>query len=159
MVSIARRPNGQWRPRYRDAAGKEHARHFDKKADAQAWLDSVTTSVLTGAYVDPKRTRVTVAEWAGQWLDSKVDLKPTTHRCYEVSLRVHILPTWGPLRLGDITHQGIAACIRRHRGRPQSCHGMCTTSRGDRLRAATQRCSRPAGQERRSVRPTREDTR
>lgn len=110
MVSIARRPNGQWRPRYRDAAGEEHARHFDKKADAQAWLDSVTTSVLTGAYVDRKRTRVTVAEWAGQWLDSKVDLKPTTHRCYEVSLRVHILPTWGPVRLGDITHQGVAAC-------------------------------------------------
>ncbi|CCG02160.1 tyrosine-type recombinase/integrase [Blastococcus saxobsidens] len=111
MVSIARRPNGQWRPRYRDAAGKEHARHFDKKADAQAWLDSVTTSVLTGAYVDPKRTRVTVAEWAGQWLDSKVDLKPTTHRCYEVSLRVHVLPTWGPVRLGDITHQGVAAWV------------------------------------------------
>jgi hypothetical protein len=82
-------PNGQWRPRYRDAAGKEHARHFEKKADAQAWLDSVTTSVLTGAYVDPKRTRVTLAEWAGQWLESKVDLKPTTYRCYEVSLRVH----------------------------------------------------------------------
>ena len=101
MVSIARRPNGRWRPRYRDAAGKEHARHFDKKADAQAWLDSVTTSVLTGAYVDPKRTRVTVAEWAGQWLDSKVDLKPTTHRCYEVSLRVHIPPTWG--RCGSAT--------------------------------------------------------
>ena len=58
MVSIARRPNGQWRPRYRDAAGKEHARHFEKKADAQAWLDSVTTSVLTGACVDPERTRV-----------------------------------------------------------------------------------------------------
>ena len=111
MVSIARRPNGRWRPRYRDAAGKEHARHFDKKADAQAWLDSVTTSVLTGAYVDPKRTRVTVAEWAGQWLDSKVDLKPTTHRCYDISLRVHILPTWGPVRLGDITHQGVAAWV------------------------------------------------
>ncbi len=45
MASLARRPNGRWRPRYRDAAGKEHARHFDKKVDAQAWLDSVTTSV------------------------------------------------------------------------------------------------------------------
>jgi integrase len=111
VVSIARRPNGRWRPRYRDAAGKEHARHVDEKADAQAWLDSVTTSVLTGAYVDPKRTRVTLAEWAGQWLESKVDLKPTTRRCYEVSLRVHVLPVWGPVRLGDITHQGVASWV------------------------------------------------
>jgi hypothetical protein len=27
MASIARRPNGHWRARYRDAIGKEHARH------------------------------------------------------------------------------------------------------------------------------------
>ncbi|WP_239524207.1 hypothetical protein [Geodermatophilus normandii] len=49
MPSIARRPDRQWRARYRDVAGKEHARHFVRKADAQAWLDSITTSVLTGA--------------------------------------------------------------------------------------------------------------
>jgi hypothetical protein len=36
MVSLTRRANSRWRPRYRDAAGKEHARHFEKKADAQA---------------------------------------------------------------------------------------------------------------------------
>ncbi len=111
MASLARRPNGRWRPRYRDAAGKQHARHFDRMVDAQAWLDSVTTSVLTGASVDPERTRVTLAEWAGQWLESKVDLEPTTRRCYETSLQVHILPVWGPVRLGDITHQGIASWV------------------------------------------------
>ncbi|SDY90559.1 hypothetical protein SAMN05660209_04044 [Geodermatophilus africanus] len=57
--------------------------------------------MFTGAYVDPKRIRVTLAEWAGQWLESKVDLKPTTRRCYEVSLRVHVLPVWG--RCGSAT--------------------------------------------------------
>jgi hypothetical protein len=35
MASIAKRPNGQWRARYRDDAGKEHARHFPRKIDAQ----------------------------------------------------------------------------------------------------------------------------
>jgi hypothetical protein len=29
MASIARRPNGRWRARYRDRTGLEHARHFD----------------------------------------------------------------------------------------------------------------------------------
>ena len=77
MASIARRPNGRRRPRYRDLAGREHSRHFDRKADAQLWLDSVTTSVHTGAYVDPSRRRLTFGEWSGQWLATKVDLKPT----------------------------------------------------------------------------------
>ena len=31
--SIKKRPNGKWRARYRDLAGKEHARHFARKVD------------------------------------------------------------------------------------------------------------------------------
>src|SRR5215204_3765034 len=42
MASISRLPNGKYRPRYRDEHGKEHARHFDRKVDAQRWLDEVT---------------------------------------------------------------------------------------------------------------------
>ena len=37
--NVAKRPNGKWRARYRDDADKEHARHFDRKVDAQRWLD------------------------------------------------------------------------------------------------------------------------
>ncbi len=111
MPSIARRPDGQWRARYRDVAGKEHARHFARKADAQAWLDSITTSVLTGAYVDPRKTRITVTEWAGQWLSTRVDLKATTRRGYDSALRTHVLPVWGPVRLGDVTYQGVASWV------------------------------------------------
>jgi integrase len=113
MASIAQRPNGQWRPRYRDLAGREHSRHFSRKVDAQLWLDSVTTAVHTGTYVDPSRMRMTLGEWSAQWLETKVDLKPTTRRGYEGLLRVHILPEWGSVRLGDITHQGIAAWVAR----------------------------------------------
>ncbi len=111
MPSIARRPDGQWRARYRDVAGKEHARHFVRKADAQAWLDSITTSVLTGAYVDPRKTRITVTEWAGQWLSTRVDLKATTRRGYDSALRTHVLPVWGPVRLADVTYQGVASWV------------------------------------------------
>jgi transposase-like protein len=59
MASVARRPDGQWRARYRDAAGKEHSKHFGRKVDAQRWLDEVTTAVVTGRYVDPGAGRVT----------------------------------------------------------------------------------------------------
>lgn len=42
--NIAKRANGKWRARYRDEAGKEHSRHFDRKVDAQQWLDQVPSN-------------------------------------------------------------------------------------------------------------------
>jgi hypothetical protein len=54
VANLAKRPDGRWRARYRDAIDKEHSRHFTRKLDAQRWLDEVTTSVVTGQYVDPK---------------------------------------------------------------------------------------------------------
>ena len=38
MTSIKKRPDGRYRARYRDDGGKEHARHFQRKTDAQQWL-------------------------------------------------------------------------------------------------------------------------
>jgi hypothetical protein len=46
--NIAMRANGKWRARYRDEAGKKHSRQFDRKLDAQQWLDHVTSAVVTG---------------------------------------------------------------------------------------------------------------
>jgi hypothetical protein len=40
--NVAKRGNERWRARYRDDTGKEHSRHFDRKVDAQQWLDRVT---------------------------------------------------------------------------------------------------------------------
>jgi hypothetical protein len=57
----------RYRARYRDEGGKEHARHFVKKAPAQRWLDQVTASVVTGTYADPKAGQVTFAAFFGEW--------------------------------------------------------------------------------------------
>lgn len=113
VASIAKRPDGQWRARYRDAANREHSRHFRRKVDAQRWLDSVTTAVNTGVYVDPQRTRLTVGEWAARWIETKVDLKATTRRGYEGMLRVHIAPAWGTVKLTDVSHEAVAAWVSR----------------------------------------------
>ncbi|MGW5239478.1 tyrosine-type recombinase/integrase [Monashia sp. NPDC004114] len=72
MASIAKRPNGQWRARYRDEHDKEHARHFPRKVDAQRWLDSVTASVVRGDYVDPDRSRLTFAQFYAEWATGQV---------------------------------------------------------------------------------------
>ena len=111
MANIAKRPDGRWRARYRDSGGREHSRHFKRKVDAQRWLDEVTTAVTTGMYVDPGRSRITVGEWSRRWLETKVDLKPSTRARYEGLLRVNVLPRWGEIRLADVTHEGVAAWI------------------------------------------------
>lgn len=67
MASIKRRDNGKYRARYRDEAGREHAKHFERKADAQRWLDEVTAAVVTGSYVDPKAGRITFARFYQDW--------------------------------------------------------------------------------------------
>ena len=72
MASIAKRPDGRWRARYRDDAGKEHARHFQRKVDAQRWLDEVTTAVVTGTYVDPTAGKLTFDAYFRQWSKRQV---------------------------------------------------------------------------------------
>lgn len=111
MTNIAKRPNGQWRARYRDARGKEHARHFDRKIDAQNWLDSVTTAIQTGTYVDPSRSRITVGAMAEQWFDGKVSLRPTTRALYESVLGTHVLPRWRDVQLIHVEHGDVQAWV------------------------------------------------
>lgn len=82
MASIQKRPNGKWRARYRDAADKEHARHFDRKAEAQRWLDEITADVVTGRYVDPRAGNVSFGEYLQSWSALQV-WKPRTALGYD----------------------------------------------------------------------------
>ena len=67
MGSVQKRLDGKWRGRYRDPAGKEHARHFDRKLDAQRWVDAQETTKSRGEWIDPALSRVTVGAWATEW--------------------------------------------------------------------------------------------
>lgn len=67
MASIKRRPDGKWRARYRDDTGREYARHFDRKVDAQGWLDAQTAALVTGTHVDPKSSTVTLEGYYAEW--------------------------------------------------------------------------------------------
>jgi integrase len=72
VASIARRGNGRWRARYRDEDGREHARHFDRKTDAQRWLDGVTAARVRGEYVDPAAGTVTFSAFYAEWSTRQV---------------------------------------------------------------------------------------
>jgi integrase len=101
MASTQRRPDGRWRARYRDAAGKEHARHFARKVDAQRWLDTVAASVVGGTYVDPRTARITVEEWCRTWVDGYATRRASTVRQARVHLR-QITAAFGPMPLNAV---------------------------------------------------------
>jgi hypothetical protein len=101
MASIRRRPNGSWRARYRDEAGREHARHFTRRVDGQRWLDEVTASVVTGQYVDPKAGKITFREYAEGWRAAQVHRQSSASHV-ETMLRRHAYPTFGDQPLNTI---------------------------------------------------------
>lgn len=88
MANIEKRPDGVWRARYYDAAGRQHARHFRRKVDAKSWIDEVTASIVTGNYVDPKVARTTVSDWCDSWLVGYGTRRKSTVRQAAVHVKV-----------------------------------------------------------------------
>jgi integrase len=108
VASIKRRPDGRWRARYRDASGKEHARHFKYQNNprfpnesAQHWLDTVTAAVVTGSYLDPEKAKLTVGDWTEIWLKGYENNRRTSVRQARVHVR-RIDATFGTRTLASI---------------------------------------------------------
>jgi integrase len=80
MASIAKRPDGKWRARYRDDAKQEHSRHFERKVDAQRWLDEQTAKLVGGTHIAPRQARLTVGEWCDTWLEGYAGKRASTVR-------------------------------------------------------------------------------
>ncbi|MCI3930186.1 site-specific integrase [Streptomyces sp. AN091965] len=109
--SIKKRPNGKWRARYRDLAGKEHARHFARKTDGKDWLDEVTAALVTNTYVDPKDKKVTVDEWCDLWIESYAKRESTVRQA-----KVHlaqIRAEFGPLPLMAVDEMAVKRWMAR----------------------------------------------
>lgn len=88
MASIRQRPDGKWRARYRDESGKEHAAHRKTKREAQAWLDEQTAALVTGTHIAPAKAKLTLGEWADQWIQGYERHRPSTVRQAKTHLAI-----------------------------------------------------------------------
>lgn len=73
---------------------------------AEAELRRIVGALKDGTYVAPQK--LTVAEWAEQWLKAQTDLAARTRQSYETLLRLHLIPTLGnrplqQLRASELT--------------------------------------------------------
>jgi integrase len=62
----------RWQARYRDPFGRQPSKNFDRKVDAQQWLDEQTAAIVTGRYVDPKAGKVTLQQFYDGWKANQI---------------------------------------------------------------------------------------
>ncbi len=114
MASVRRRADtGRWRARYRGPDGRERAKDFDRKVDADRWLREQTTRIDRGEWTDPASGRVPLGEYAQDWLRGKVKIKESTRVSYDSLLRTHVLPTWGRVPLSAVRHEDVSAWVQQ----------------------------------------------
>ena len=110
------RSGKRWRVRYRTPDRRQtDKRGFLRKRDAQAWAHQLEVDKRRGAYVAPAAGRVSLGNYAQEWLDSKHKLKPSTRARYQVVLDTFIADH-AAVALGDINRdliRGWVADLRR----------------------------------------------
>lgn len=109
MASIQKRGN-RWFARYRDNTGHEHGQRFDRKIDAQRWLDAQTAALVTGQYCDPRAGKITLRKYGEEW-QATAPHGPTTRDLVSRSLERHIYPVLGDLPMRAIRTTQIQALV------------------------------------------------
>jgi integrase len=110
VASIERRTrDGQvrWCVRYRTPSGQQRNKTFTRKIDAERYLTGIEHSKIVGSYVDPSRSKITMGEWADEWLSAQQHLKASTFAKYQGTVAKWIKPQWGSAQLSRITHADV----------------------------------------------------
>ncbi|MEU7970800.1 site-specific integrase [Micromonospora sp. NPDC049089] len=93
----------RYRVRYIGPDGRERSQSFPDrgKREAEAFLVSVESDKLRGAYVDPAAGRITFGEYAESWLRTR-SFDESTRETTEIRVRRHLLPYFGNRQLAAI---------------------------------------------------------
>jgi integrase len=102
-MSVEKTPQGRWRVRWREPGEPNpRSRTFTLKKEAVAFEHQILTDLARGTYTPPKRTTLTVAQMADQWLDSARNLRPESLATYRRDLDRYILPVLGRRQLAAL---------------------------------------------------------
>ena len=93
----------RYEARYRGVDGRERSKTFRTKKDAERHERQQQMAMERGLWIDPQRSRVTLAAWSGEWQRTVVHLRSSTRRIYDTNLRLHILPELGAYEMGKLT--------------------------------------------------------
>ncbi len=91
-----------WKARYTGPDGVERSKRFDRKVDAEKWLDSNGADIALGAWVDPAAGRVTFREYANSWRATKADVADRTLINVVGRLDNHSVPYFGDMQMSAV---------------------------------------------------------
>lgn len=97
----------RWRARWRDPNGDSREQWFDRRKVANAFVSQVEADKVNGDYVDPRDGQRRFGDYFSEWLDGRVDIRPTTRATYGSLASNHILPTWQRVPLASIHTQSV----------------------------------------------------
>jgi integrase len=92
----------KWKARYTDPAGRDRRRTFERKMDAEKFLERVGTEMQTSEWIDPKTTKSRFDDWVDVWWKTTVKLAPSTRRGYEKMLRLYLRPKFDGRKISSI---------------------------------------------------------
>ena len=129
VPSAAHGKGKRWRAGYVDERGREHAKVFARKVDAQKWLDEFTAAVVTGQYVDPKAGLITFRDYAERWRAMHIQ-RPSSRAHVETMLRRHAYPALADRCRSSIMPSDIQAWVKGLALAPATvgvAHGIVST--------------------------------
>jgi integrase len=136
MGYVVKTPAGNFRANWRDPAGKQKAKTFKTKKEANAYLADTTSTINQGGYVDPRAGRVRFRTFAARWESARTVEARTAERTASV-LRAHLLPQWGNWPIGKIDHMAVQQWVTDvGRTRAPATVTKCLTTMRMILRAA-----------------------
>lgn len=105
--AVRKLPSGRFQASHIGPDGRRYKAPatFDTKGDADAWLAAQRTDIARGDWERPAPATKSVddfATYSATWLEAR-SLTPRTRKEYRKILDGHILPTFGPELLDDIT--------------------------------------------------------
>lgn len=111
-MSIKRKPDGKYQARWRDPDGRQRAKSFARRVDAEKFMATVVVKMSTGTYVDPMAGRETVGIYADRWAEGQ-PWRITTREHRERIIEQHIRPTFGSMRLAGVRRSDVQSWVGR----------------------------------------------
>jgi integrase len=110
MASIDRRPNGKYRARWREyPGGPQRTKSFTRKVDAERHLVDVQHRLLSGTYVDPSASRVSLDAYAEVYLARQPWRRSTV--ALATTALAHVRSRLGTRPLGSIRKSDVQAFV------------------------------------------------
>ncbi|MEP6973256.1 MAG: site-specific integrase [Actinomycetota bacterium] len=130
MAHIRKLDANRWQARYRGPDGREHARNFSRKTDAERFLTTVESAKLRGEWLDPKGGRTQLNELYSSWRATSVETgthAPSTLAKWDDVWRHYVQPRLGARTLASITRDDVKTMVASIRSPWQATEALKLT--------------------------------